>query len=92
MVEPRFVVPSPTTITRDYLNMYLKERAQFREILSKFGQTVSLTTDTWTSYQNMNYMSLNAHFIDDHWRLQKRILNFNLVLDHKGETISKAID
>ncbi|PSS28929.1 AC transposase [Actinidia chinensis var. chinensis] len=37
-------------------------------------------------------MCLTAHFIDDDWKLQKRILNFCLVGDHKGETIGRKIE
>lgn len=37
-------------------------------------------------------MCLTTHFIDDNWRLQKRILNFCQVEEHKGETIGKKIE
>ena len=37
-------------------------------------------------------MSLTGHFIDDDWKLHKRILNFCQVEDHKGETIDRKIE
>ena len=37
-------------------------------------------------------MCLTCHFIDDVWKLHKRILNFCLVEDHKGETIGRKIE
>ncbi|XP_050272572.1 zinc finger BED domain-containing protein RICESLEEPER 2-like [Quercus robur] len=37
-------------------------------------------------------MSLTGHFIDDDWKLHKRILNFCQVEDHKGETIGRKIE
>ncbi|XP_025652096.1 zinc finger BED domain-containing protein RICESLEEPER 1-like [Arachis hypogaea] len=37
-------------------------------------------------------MSLTAHFVDDEWKLQKRILNFYLIENHKGETIGREIE
>ena len=37
-------------------------------------------------------MCLTCHFIDDAWKLHKRILNFCQVEDHKGETISRKIE
>jgi hypothetical protein len=37
-------------------------------------------------------MSLTAHWIDDDWKLQKRILNFCLVPDHKGDTLVEKIE
>ena len=37
-------------------------------------------------------MSLTGHFIDDDWKLHKRILNFCQVEDYKGETIGRKIE
>ena len=51
-----------------------------------------LTTNTWTSIQNLCYMSLTVHFIDDDWKLYKRILNFCQVEDYKGETIGRKTE
>ncbi|KAL4652108.1 hypothetical protein ACB092_01G209400 [Castanea dentata] len=73
-------IPSRQTITRDKLREALK------------GRRVCFTTDTWTSIQNLNYMSLTCHFIDDDWNLHKRILNFCQVEDHRGETIGRKIE
>ncbi|MCI07527.1 HAT family dimerization domain containing protein, partial [Trifolium medium] len=53
---------------------------------------VSLTTDTWTSIQNMNYMCVTGHFIDESWELQKKILGFGLIANHRGDTIGKTLE
>ncbi|KAJ6962265.1 zinc finger BED domain-containing protein RICESLEEPER 2-like [Populus alba x Populus x berolinensis] len=37
-------------------------------------------------------MCLTAHWIDEGWNLNKRILNFYQVSNHKGETIGQAIE
>ncbi|TXG47936.1 hypothetical protein EZV62_027230 [Acer yangbiense] len=37
-------------------------------------------------------MVVTAHFIDDQWHLQKRILSFTQISDHKGKTIGKCIE
>ena len=42
-------------------------------------------------YSKFKYMCLTCHFIDDAWKLHKRILNFCQVEDHKGETIGRKI-
>jgi hypothetical protein len=55
------------------------------------GQRLYLTTDTWTSIQKINHMCLTAHWIDEGWNLNKRILNFCQVFNHKGETIGQVI-
>ena len=88
-IEPRFKVPSRVTIARDCLRVYIREKESLRKVLMAC-QRVCLTTDTWTSIQNLNYLCLTAHYIDVDWVYHKKILNFCLVHDHKGETISRV--
>ena len=63
-----------------------------KTFLKEHCQRVSLTTDSWTSIQRLNYMCITAHFIDDEWKLHKIILSFVLVSSHKGEYIAKAME
>jgi len=79
-------------ITRDCFKLYLEESRKLKTFLKKSCVRVCLTTDTWTSIQNLNYICLTAHFIDEDWKLHKRILNFCLIENHKGDTIGKAIE
>lgn len=91
ILQPKFdKIPSRITISRDVVNIFNRESDSLRKALH--GRRVCLTTDTWTSIQNLNYMCLTVHFIDDDWKLQKRIINFCLVEDHKGETIGRKIE
>ena len=89
--EPRFPVPSHLMVARDYIKLWFGEREKLISYL-KLGQRVSLTTNTWTSIQNVNYMCLTCHYIDGDWTYQKRILNFFIVPNHKWETIGKTIE
>jgi len=45
--------------------LYEEEKTKLKFFLSKQCERVCLTTDTWTSIQNLNYMSLTTHFIDE---------------------------
>ncbi|KZV39550.1 zinc finger BED domain-containing protein RICESLEEPER 2-like [Dorcoceras hygrometricum] len=92
MVCPRFIIPSRWTVARDCVDLYTSEKKNLKSLLNKSSQRVCLTTDTWTSIQNINYMCLTAHFIDKNWKLQKRIINFCPITSHKGEAISLAIE
>ncbi|KAL4554031.1 hypothetical protein LXL04_039857 [Taraxacum kok-saghyz] len=38
------------------------------------------------------YMCLTAHFIDEHWTLHKRIINFCPIVGHSGVLIGRAIE
>ena len=78
-----------STVARDVIGIYGVKREKLREALK--GRKVYLTLDTWTSIQNLNYMSLTCHFIDDDWNLHKRILIFCQVEDHRGETIGERL-
>ena len=77
-------------MARDVIGIYGVERKKLRGTLK--GRRVCLTTDTRTSIQNLNYISLTCHFIDDDSKLHKRILNFCQVEDHKGKTIGRKIE
>ena len=90
-VEPRFEVPSRVAVTRDCLRLYIRENEGLTKVLMA-SQRVCLTTDTWTLIQNLNYFCLTAHYIDVDWVYHKKILNFCLVPDHKGETIGRVVE
>ncbi|KAK9755642.1 hypothetical protein RND81_01G040400 [Saponaria officinalis] len=50
---------------------------------------ISLTSDCWSSVITDGYISLTAHFIDENWQLQKRVLNFSfLPPPHSGVAMS----
>ena len=68
------------------------EKGKLKSFFKSSASRVCLTTDTWSSVQNLNYMCLTAHFIDSEWRLHKRIINFCLIPNHRGDTIGKHIE
>lgn len=53
---------------------------------------IALTTDMWSSIQNLNYLCLTAHFIDENWKLYKRIINFVVIHSNKGKDIWKMVE
>ncbi|KAI3872926.1 hypothetical protein MKX03_029968 [Papaver bracteatum] len=65
-LEPRFKLPSRMTVYRDICGLFLSEKAKLVKYFKSNKVRVCLTTDTWTSIQNYNYMVVTAHFIDDH--------------------------
>ncbi|CAN6721630.1 unnamed protein product [Malus baccata var. baccata] len=87
---PMWRVPSRKTIAKDVLSLFYSEKDKLKSQLKTFR--VCLTTDTWTSIQQTNYMVLTAHFIDDDWILHKKILNFYVIPNHKGESIAQLLE
>ena len=53
-LNPMFKFPSRWTVARDCLTIYKEEAKKVKNLLK--NQTVSLTTDTWTSVQNYNLL------------------------------------
>lgn len=89
---PDFDQPSRNEIARTVLQLYLEEKRRLRSNLSQNKQRVCLTVKTWGLIQNNSYICLAAHYIDDSWKLHKRILYFRQVLNHKGQTIGRLIE
>ena len=89
-LQPRFIIPSRKKVAKGVWELFLMEKAK---ILSVIGDLrVSITTNTWTSIQNINYMVVTAHFLDNDWTLHKRIINFTKITSHKGEDIGRVLD
>lgn len=76
---PQFHIPSRFTVARDVEILFVCESEKLKNTLRGLRSRVSLTTDCRTSIQNFNYLCLTVHFIDDNWKLHKRILNFQLM-------------
>ncbi|GMI64575.1 DAYSLEEPER [Hibiscus trionum] len=89
---PDFVPPSRGTITKDCYALFIEKRRTLKNFFSNLSSRVCLTTDTWTSAQNLSYMCLTAHFIDDAWKLHKKIINFFPIVGHSGELIARAVE
>ncbi|KAL3536596.1 hypothetical protein ACH5RR_005057 [Cinchona calisaya] len=90
-LQPRFRLPSRPTLTRDCYALFLAEKKNLKDFFKKLSSRVCLTTNTWTSIQNLNYMCLTAHFIYDNWTLHKKIINFCPITSHAGEVIGTAV-
>ncbi|KAH9769803.1 putative AC transposase [Citrus sinensis] len=84
---PQFVMSSRRTIGSDVMELFLEEKAMLKGLICNNKQRVSLTTDLWTSVQNMSYMVITAHFIDSDWCLNRRIISFSAIEDHRGKSI-----
>ena len=91
-LQPLFVVLSRFTIARDFFQLHMDERVRLKELFKLNCVREALTTDYWTLIQNIGYLTLTAHFIDNDWRYQKRIINFSVIPNHKVETIGRKVE
>lgn len=76
LLQPRFSVPSRIALVRHILTLWDTERTNLKKFLSEHYQRVCLTIDMWSSSQGMSFMCLTVHFVDNNWKLHKKILIF----------------
>ena len=75
VVQPLFKVISCNTLKLDILKFYESERAKTMKLIQKNSSRIAITIDTWTaSNQDKGYMTITAHFIDNNWNLQSRLM------------------
>lgn len=91
-LQPRFRVPSCATLVHDILKLWDAERTKLKSVLSQHSGRVCLTIDKWTSCQDLSYMCLTSHFVDNNYILHKRILNFCPIESCSGEVMAKTIE
>jgi hypothetical protein len=78
-------------IKNECMKVYESERELLKKSLRN-AESISLTTDLWTSNQNLQYMCLVAHYADENWVMQCRVLNFvELDPPHSGIVIAQAV-
>ncbi|KAG5039982.1 hypothetical protein JHK82_012131 [Glycine max] len=60
ILQPRFNVTSHAILTHDILTLWDIEKIKLKNFLSQHCQRVCLTTDAWTSNQNLSYIDVLA--------------------------------
>lgn len=87
-LQPLFTIPSRSTIKKECIELYWDLKDCLKNELIRQGGKVSLTSDIWTSNQNIGYLSVTCHWIDTQWHLQQRVINFkNIPAPHTGKAL-----
>ncbi|XP_072087004.1 zinc finger BED domain-containing protein RICESLEEPER 2-like [Arachis hypogaea] len=91
--ELSVMVITRNTLKSDILKLYNDERSKTMNVLERNKSRIPITTDMWTaSNQNKGYMVITAHYIDDSWKLQSRLIRFIYVpAPHTAEVLSKVL-
>uniref|UniRef100_A0A5B6YZU5 BED-type domain-containing protein n=2 Tax=Davidia involucrata TaxID=16924 RepID=A0A5B6YZU5_DAVIN len=92
-LQPMFKMVSQKTIKSNILKIYDSEKGKTSELLEKLESRVAITFEIWTSNQTKKgFMAVTAHFIDEAWILQSRILRFVYVpAPHNEEVLSNFL-
>ncbi|XP_026394892.1 zinc finger BED domain-containing protein RICESLEEPER 1-like [Papaver somniferum] len=75
-LQPSFQSMSCDRVKDDCMQIYSQEKQKLLETLDKVPGRISLRVDSWNSLQDHGYFCLTAHYIDENWTLQKKVLNF----------------
>ncbi|KAJ6811161.1 zinc finger BED domain-containing protein RICESLEEPER 2-like [Iris pallida] len=77
-LQPQFKLMTDDMIRADCMKIYEDGRVKLRELLEKLPCRVSLTVEMWRSRDDApeDYMCLACHYVDDDWKLKRKILNF----------------
>ena len=71
-LHPTFKVRGRQTIRNDCLKKYVEMKKELQVELQNLDSHVCLTSDIWTSSQNLEYMAVTAHYIDAEFRIIKK--------------------
>ena len=71
--------------------MFEDERDKVRELLQPI-ERVSLTTDTWTTRNNVAVLGITIHWIDDMRKLQEKVISVEeLGASHQGAILAEVL-
>ncbi|GLT87746.1 hypothetical protein SLE2022_058110 [Rubroshorea leprosula] len=91
-LQPLFDVVPNSTVELSCMEIYEKERVKVYEMLSKLHGRINLAVEMWSSPENAEHLCFTAHYIDDDWKLQKKILNLvTLDSSHTEDMLSEVI-
>jgi hypothetical protein len=84
-LNPSFHMISRKALKNEITKAFDDHKKSLKELFGASKSRISLTMDLWTSNQTIGYMVITAHFINDSWKLEKRIIKFNaLETPHAG--------
>lgn len=91
-LQPLFEFLPNTSIELSCVDIYGKEKAKVYEMINRLQGRINLSIEMWSSPENTEYLCLTAHYIDEDWKLQKKILNFvTLDSSHTEDMLSEVI-
>ncbi|KAI9187190.1 hypothetical protein LWI28_025323 [Acer negundo] len=91
-LQPMFEVVPNSVMENSCMEIYEKEKQKMNDMLSKLHSRINLAVEIWSSAEKVEYLCLTAHYIDENWRLQKKILNFvTLDSSHTEDMLPEVI-
>ncbi|XP_076892791.1 zinc finger BED domain-containing protein DAYSLEEPER-like [Bidens hawaiensis] len=77
--QPEFPALSLEAIERDCVGLYQRERQQLLNLVSSIRGQVNLSLDMCATDQSVGYVFITGQFVDDDWKLHRKILSVCLL-------------
>ncbi|CAL9012312.1 unnamed protein product [Prunus brigantina] len=91
-LQPEFKKVSRNTNRSDVVKLYDKEKKKLMNVFSTLKGFIAVTSNMWDGGNNLPFICVTAHYIDENWLLQKRIIAFHLLeFPHTGSSIFHAM-
>ena len=91
IVAPDYTVPCRNMIRSRIVKRYDDEKISLTSELDS-ADSVSLTTDTWTSSATESYITVTEHHIDSKWEMHGNVLVIRAMPErHTGENIAAKL-
>ena len=74
-VEPGYHVPSTTHISSLIERRFTQLESKLRAKLSDEAESLSLTSDIWTSHANDSYITVSCHYVSRQWQMKSFMLS-----------------
>ncbi|XP_050228658.1 zinc finger BED domain-containing protein RICESLEEPER 1-like [Mercurialis annua] len=78
-LQPMFELATAERVEADCLDIYKQEKEKVYAVLDKLHGNISVSACLWSASNDAEYLCLTAHYIDDVWQLNKKVLVFLLV-------------
>ncbi|XP_044464084.1 zinc finger BED domain-containing protein RICESLEEPER 2-like isoform X2 [Mangifera indica] len=92
VLQPLYEKVERKQVKTDCFRVYQAESVRLKKTFEEITR-ISITTDLWKSdTQNIEYMIITAHWVDQSWSLNKRLINFvHLPPPRRGIDIASTI-
>jgi hypothetical protein len=91
LLKPNLSIISANTVKRRIMDNFDVKQSEMKLIFENLDSKVSFTTDCWTSPNNLAFMGVTAHYINEDWELQVTTLDFiHLPGPHTGSNLHKC--
>ncbi|KAJ6859936.1 hypothetical protein NC651_036302 [Populus alba x Populus x berolinensis] len=91
-LQPQFQLCSQDTVQADALSIYRQEKEKLVKYLDNLSSLFSITIDLQSYGDNKMTCCLTMHFIDDGWRMNKKILAFRSIEhDYMNEAVKDVL-